>query len=212
VVVALAAICAILVIVGSAGPWITTKECEGENCETTGIDLEDSGYLFFVGDDIFGIQEGWVTIGLAAVGILAVVLGLAVRPRAVPLAVGGVVLLAAGVVGVIDWASLAIFISDFEGALGAEGLLEIGWGLPLTTIAAFLAGILSLVAIAVDSSANRRAVAGTPPPGYPTAGVAPPTPGSNEPVLNDGVWWVRGPDNGWLYWDEATAQWVPSQR
>jgi hypothetical protein len=29
-----------------------------------------------------------------------------------------------------------------------------------------------------------------------------------EPVLNDGVWWLRQDDGSWLRWDETSRQWI----
>jgi hypothetical protein len=213
VLVLIAAVCAVVVIVGSFNPWLSAKgECEFD-CHTKGTELEDSGYLFLPSDDILGIEEGKATIGLAGVGIAAVLLGLAISMRVIPLVIGAVVLLGAGVVAVIDWVSLTMWIGDVEG----EDFIKIGWGLQAVASAGILGGILSFVALAVASPRPRATPYGSfqqgygQQPGY-QAGfqqrAAQPNPGANQPVLNDGVWWVRGPDNRWLYWDERTSQWV----
>jgi hypothetical protein len=106
-----------------------------------------------------------------------------------------------------------MWIGDFE----AEDFIKIGWGLQAVATGGILGGILSFVALGVAGSRSRSPAYGGFQPGYGQqpgyqAGfqqrAAQPNPAANEPVLNDGVWWVRGADNRWLYWDERTSQWV----
>jgi len=217
-----AVVCAVVVIVGSTGPWLVNDDPDCfADCEVKGTDLEDSGYLFFIGDDVFSLEDGMLAIIAAGIAIAALVAAFAVRVPALPLAVAGVALAGAAAVCIVGWGSMAVLVKDFE-EFAIEG--SVGWGVQAAAVAAGLGTIVAFVGAIYAASLPRRATsyhAGYAPAAYGgQGGVYQQQPqqggayqqqqpqGGNQPFLDNGYWWVRTADGRLMYWDESRSAWL----
>lgn len=127
---AIATVCALLVAVGSFGPWLHQRLGRGRPLETTG-----------------GLAlDGWLSLTGAAVALVALLV-LLLRPTAAPAAWTAVAGLALGVVvGAANWLLLdttaPAFVRETPGASH-----EVGWGLLLVVAAGLLGVAASIVLV-----------------------------------------------------------------
>jgi hypothetical protein len=130
--------CALLVVVGSLGPWarvwfITANGTDGDGIITL----------------LLGVAAGFFTIvRLARPG-----------PGVGMMALAGLALLAAGVIGAIDWNDVAGITSETE---EYGDLVQVGWGLVLMTIAGFAGAGLAFVQLFREQPGRPSTPAATP--------------------------------------------------
>jgi hypothetical protein len=121
---------ALLVFIGSVGPWAS---------------------VFII--DVSGTEgDGVITLMLAlAAGSLAVVLASRPMIRWTPWAIGGC-LLASAMIGVYDWLNIRSVAGDPETFVN----VTVGWGLVIMTLASMAGVVLSGLAILQRSGVNRQ--------------------------------------------------------
>lgn len=118
---------AVLVIVGSLGPWVTATLPFVGAFTVSGTDGDGKATL------CCGILAGALIAFLVTSNQSGVWLGI----------IAGIGLGIAAVVGIVDWGNISDEISSSDQDL--EGLVRVGWGLQVMTISAIVGAVLSIV-------------------------------------------------------------------
>ena len=198
-----AGISAVLVCVGSIGPWASV--------------------LFISVSGTKGDGQITLLLGLVALILVAVYVLSSRRPRpAWPLILIVLAGLGAGATGAYDWADLQRAVSDAESEDNIfSATISVEWGLVLMTVAGFslaLAGFITYVRRSQEPAPAPRASAS----GLTTvrecphcreqmrrdASVCPHCQRDSQAwTQNEGYWWRPAEDGSWLYLNEVTGEW-----